>query len=252
MATAPPRARRPDGRRRGLAGGPSVVPSGNLGPPGTNPWGFPGHWRAADARPLLWEDADSAPPLREADAVAPPSDDAEAVAALWGMTTAPAPSGCGGTAGGLASDRVRGGVGAAPFGPASRCRARGAQSPPAAAPSCVLPCGCSAGVIFRLAKWPPCPGPTHSPTRPPFRSLNSSTTRLGSLPPLTYTLTFGFSTTIRTWNQASPSGAGTIGFSYRPGLSLRSTSQPYFGWETYWTARAFRSASSARKLNGRK
>src|SRR5262249_23746705 len=85
------------------------------------------------------------------------------------------------------------------------------------------------GVIFRLAKEPPCPGPTHSPTPPPLRSLNSSTTRLGSLLSLTYTLTLGFLTTIWTWNHASPSGAGTIGFSYCPGLSLRSTCQRYFG-----------------------
>jgi hypothetical protein len=48
---------------------------------------------------------------------------------------------------------------------------------------------------------------------PTFRSLNSSTTRLGSFPSLMYTLTFGSSTTIRAWNQASPSGAGTTGFS---------------------------------------
>src|SRR5260370_37132338 len=90
-----------------------------------------------------------------------------------------------------------------------------------------------AGAIFRLAKAPPCPGPTHRPTPPPFRSLNSSTTRLGSFPSLTYTLTLGFSTTILAWNHASPAGGGAIGFSYCPGLSLRSGCQPDFGCETH-------------------
>ena len=38
------------------------------------------------------------------------------------------------------------------------------------------------------------------PTDPPFRSVSSFTTRLGSLAPLTKTLTFGFWTTIFTIN----------------------------------------------------
>src|SRR5204863_6457981 len=50
-------------------------------------------------------------------------------------------------------------------------------------------------VTRRLAKCPPDPSPTQRPIDPRVRSLSSLTTRLGSVPPLTKTLTFGRSTT---------------------------------------------------------
>src|SRR5256884_2786103 len=65
-------------------------------------------------------------------------------------------------------------------------------------------------MIFRSAKSPPEPFPTHRPTNPFVRSLSWVTTRLGCFASPTKTLTLGLATTTRTWNQALGSG-GTHG-----------------------------------------
>src|SRR5436190_15298858 len=106
--------------------------------------------------------------------------------------------------------------------------------------------------MLRLAKSPPELFPTHRPTNPLVRSLNCSTTRLGSFASPTKTLTFGLATTTRTWNQALGSGAGLTGCSKTPGRSVLNFCHVYVGCDMYCTAWLCLAGSGVLKLNGRK